>query len=551
MSRFLLFLLCALTTFAFWSNSALAAPADRDLSFGTSGLMNVVLGNVGVGGAPRVMVQPGGKILVSTSWPSAGGSWKPRILRYTAAGVPDKSFGGGDGWVSTSVATLITMDSSGRTVLASRGANTTILTRYTADGVPDTSFGRGGRRTYDIALEGDSERVTGMSFDASGRLLVRTSTYGTFTTYVARLRPDGSLDPTFGGTGIVKVNEAFDGGPVTHDAAGHIYVVSSAGEVIWGNAKYRVDRLESNGAPDLQYAQSGSFEITHNTASQARDAFVDKGGRLVVTGGTTTQSAAMCPCGGNAFVARYSAEGKPDPSFGNGGVAAYNRGDSALQRAFAAPGGGMTLLVTVHDSQSIGSNLILRLRADGTRDESFAPLGEISPGPYLVNGSMSFQADGKFLVAAFFDGHAPDFTQFRMMRFRGDSADVSVASVGATSGTAAVAGEVLTYSVNVRNRGVRTARSARVAIHIPARTRIASVKPSYGRCTRPAPTAGATRRTVWCSLGMISRTGTRRVTLKVKVPRGISSMRATAVARSALADARPANNRRSRVHTIG
>lgn len=89
----------------------------------------------------------------------------------------------------------------------SNGTNTDlVLLRYASDGTPDASFGTNGRVFHDLAA-GDEHPASAV-LDALGRIVVGGTLFtdtGNSTTdyFTARFLPDGSLDASFNGTGLL------------------------------------------------------------------------------------------------------------------------------------------------------------------------------------------------------------------------------------------------------------------------------------------------------------------------------------------------------------
>jgi uncharacterized delta-60 repeat protein len=127
-------------------------------------------------------------------------------------GSPDTSFGH-SGVVRTyldwaSGADAVAIDANGRIVVAGfaqahRSSTSFALARYLPDGALDPTFGRDGVvKTPVVGLGG----ATAMAFDSRGRIVAAGNGYSTFT--VARYRPNGRLDPSFGGDGSVAMGRA-------------------------------------------------------------------------------------------------------------------------------------------------------------------------------------------------------------------------------------------------------------------------------------------------------------------------------------------------------
>jgi uncharacterized delta-60 repeat protein len=163
--------------------SALAAGADRtdsdwvivgltsagalDTAFGTGGKVAVDIDQTS--GNPRnVLVQADGKI-VATGYANLNGVVQPVLIRTTAAGVMDSTFGKGGvatAQVLAGVAESYAVQQQGDNYILGgygRGADTAekvdmIVYRFTANGTFDTSFGTNGVTRIDIAKEDDRTR---------------------------------------------------------------------------------------------------------------------------------------------------------------------------------------------------------------------------------------------------------------------------------------------------------------------------------------------------------------------------------------------------------
>lgn len=116
----------------------------------------------------------------------------------------------------------VAVDASGRVVVAEEGFVTAhavdevTLRRFARDGKPDLTFGVTGVARVDVPGADRSARV--VTHDARGRILVHGATWNRFPfsatndheegwpPFVARLRSDGSMDPSFGRRGAAVVH---------------------------------------------------------------------------------------------------------------------------------------------------------------------------------------------------------------------------------------------------------------------------------------------------------------------------------------------------------
>jgi len=159
--------------------------------------------------------------------PPAEWTW---VARLTAAGALDASFGGGDGiYYADSIvprgATDLAVDpDTGKIVVAlgEVGVGPPIqgggLLGVTEDGVSDVLFGTSGFVELDLE---EGTRIDAVAFESGGRIVAvgaidaNGSQQGGF--FLARLLADGTLDASFDGNGVKRVE--IDRGPDERDAA--------------------------------------------------------------------------------------------------------------------------------------------------------------------------------------------------------------------------------------------------------------------------------------------------------------------------------------------
>jgi uncharacterized delta-60 repeat protein len=131
------------------------------------------------------------------------------------------------------------------------------VAKHNADGSPDLGFGGCGVTKLDLG--GSEEQVVSIAVRPDGRIVAagRTSQFNTWDVRFAlfQLRPDGSLDSTFGTDGIVvlDIGEALSGDVATAMAllpGGDVVV---AGRTIPWTPKFVVVRVRSDGTVDESF----------------------------------------------------------------------------------------------------------------------------------------------------------------------------------------------------------------------------------------------------------------------------------------------------------
>ncbi len=186
----------------------LNSDGSLDVSFGGDGRVITSLRSFSFadsGGASGVILQPDGKIVAVGSSGGSNSTNDFALVRYNTDGSLDASFDG-DGKVITAVssfgdvATDVAVQADGRIVAAGYAPNLAVLVRYTANGSLDASFDGDGIVRTDI---GTYDFFSSVAIQSDGKIVA-----GGYNSefVVARYKPEGSLDTTFGGDGIVSTN---------------------------------------------------------------------------------------------------------------------------------------------------------------------------------------------------------------------------------------------------------------------------------------------------------------------------------------------------------
>lgn len=181
----------------------LTAAGEMDQSFDMDGALGV---GADQSSATGVAVQPDGKILITGSiLPSYG----MVVRRLTVGGAPDLSFGGGDG-EATSVdygdARDLVVQPDGRIVVVgdvyAPNGNDALLVRYTATGQPDPSFGSPSGVHVDL---GYNEDLYSVALMPSGGVVASGSSDAGDEAIVVRVTAAGKPQADFGGGGAVAL----------------------------------------------------------------------------------------------------------------------------------------------------------------------------------------------------------------------------------------------------------------------------------------------------------------------------------------------------------
>jgi uncharacterized delta-60 repeat protein len=272
--------------------------------------------------------------------------------------------------------------------------------RLTPAGALDTSFSSDGRRTIrfrrgwsvgnDVAIQADGRIVVvGHWLDTSGTGVARME--------IARLLPGGRFDSSFSGDGRREVDFRY----TRQDAAESVVIQGDGKILVGGEADERAAlvRLRPSGRLDRTFGTRGRV-LTAPTGERFESLALQPDGRIL---------------GANYPLVRYLANGRPDPSFGDGGEAIDPAGpqswgctDIALQK------NGKILCSSHFNNYEVSSQssdaAVVRWTPDGHPDASFGSDGVIitgiepSPGPQQSGSqeeaySVAVQSDGKILTA--------------------------------------------------------------------------------------------------------------------------------------------------------
>ncbi len=290
-----------------------------DLEFGTGGITHTSLPVSGLQQAGRsVALQSDGKIVVVGEGVDAG-HYKLAVLRFTANGVLDSTFGSGgkvvtnsgllQGGSATSDAGYgVVLQGDGKIVVSGYASSSLLVERFTSAGALDTSFSGDGIATaalranstdaaYSIALQLDGKIVVGgFSRDNSGG--------SNFDFALARFNSNGTPDATFNGTGSTLTDFGSNGDIAYHIAVqpdGRIVAggVSNAG----GNDDFALARYNADGTLDDTFHGTGTVTTRIGNAAEAIQGLALQGdGKILAAGYTATN------LGGTEFgvgVARY------------------------------------------------------------------------------------------------------------------------------------------------------------------------------------------------------------------------------------------------------
>jgi uncharacterized delta-60 repeat protein len=454
-----------------WLSSVVRYTADgtADSTFGSGGVTSF-------GGlAAAIAVQSDGKILTVDSNAML-------VRRFLADGSADPGFG--DGGAASSIFSAaggqaLAVTPGGQIVAAGSSQGDFAVARLNADGSPDASFGTGGGVATDfpgpLGLSTPREVLL-----PDGRLVVAANAFAgsTYSSFLTRYNGDGSPDTGFG-----------NGGRVSTDFGGSAYrwgivavAPAAGGKLLIGGLSDKsllLRRLNPDGSVDTSYGAGGT--VTVATATGSLQSFVSVSTQFQPDGESLVAyviNQVAIRFGGlpegfyGLHMGRYDPDGRPETTI-DGGTSLSG------QRPFlaAAPGGNgqIVLVSSLGDDPSIVS----RYNADGSPDTSFGDNGMVRLESVGDVSSAAVQPDGKIVVAANVEVVADNGRRSFLVRYNPDgSPDAGFGSGGM------VISNMYTWAVSILPDGVLLAASS-VSKLDPVLTLVA-----YGTDGSPDPAFG-------------------------------------------------------------
>jgi uncharacterized delta-60 repeat protein len=421
---------------------AYSAPGAFDPAFGVGGLtVNQFSSAVSPASiSADVAAAPGGKIVAAGQINDSAGHPEVGVARYLPNGQLDTSFGAGGAFVfqpglgaspsSYALYSALAVMPDGRIVLAgtatdSEGRQGAFVARLTASGALDPTFAGGyvAEQLSDKAAPTPFSEFLGLALQPDGKVVVtgeRTDAAGKNEFIAERFNTNGSLDGSFatGGVFVQQLGTGSGSSPSTPDSLGTDVILEPNGELVFSaqasdsstSYAFAVLKLTSGGQPDLGFGSGGLTVYQPSAFPSAQTIPVrvvrQSSGKLVLGGAAsfTGEHPAFA-------LARFTAAGALDPTFGTGGATL-----TQLSSAATPLSEGIGLVVqandrlvlpglVVVDAKSDSIFTVARYTPDGALDPTFATNGVFqsqlgsgsTPNSDAVGAAIS--PDGQLLVS--------------------------------------------------------------------------------------------------------------------------------------------------------
>jgi len=320
------------------------------------------------------------------------------VLRYTTNGALDTSFGT-DGLVRTLVnnsaeANALLIQPDGKILIAgyTQSATTELLIiRYLPDGSLDPSFGSSGITITSIE---DGVNATAIGLQSDNKIIVTgtVNSVGQNKFFVARYTTSGLLDAPYGTGGIATT-------VIGNNARSTSLVVQPDNKVIIGGtttsslSQFVLTRFKTTGVLDTTFDSDGIILTPVGTESSINALALQPTGEIIATGSSD----------GNFALARYATTGSLDGTFGTGGIVTTDiNGTDQINGIVLQPTGEIIAAGFFNTNTTTGFALA-RYTSTGSLDSSFGTGGIVTNETFSLAQAQSvvLQTDGKILPVGF------------------------------------------------------------------------------------------------------------------------------------------------------
>lgn len=264
-------------------------------SFGANGYAGNQTANFR-GNGIGLNVQNDGKILLTGTTNDGSADNNSAVLRFNTNGTHDTSFGNqGISIVNTvngdyDIALSALVLSNGKILVGGDALDDIEIFLLNTDGTLDTNFGNNGKVIIDT--QGRSNGFVSMIKDEAGNIFVLgTDITGDFSRadiLITKLKADGSLDTSFGNSGIVTTGE-----PADSDFPYKLFISSDGNLYVSGNyidsndnSAPFIRRYSSNGILDTSFGTSGLMLINELNSLFVNSVIVNQEEETFYVGGS-------------------------------------------------------------------------------------------------------------------------------------------------------------------------------------------------------------------------------------------------------------------------
>jgi uncharacterized delta-60 repeat protein len=391
------------------ASSLTAAPVYVDATFGPSGNGQVIATFGARAEANAIALQSDGSIVVGGK-ATINDTDQFIVARYTSTGDLDTSFGP-TGIVTTAIGTgalikaLKIQPSDNKIVAAGaamvNGTSQPTLVRYNTDGSLDTTFGSTGIVETPV---GSGASFYALALQSDGKIVAAGATVsdGMPQFLLVRYNSDGTADTTFGANGIVitSIQTLAVTRALVIQTDGKIVAAGFSSDSITGIVSFAVARYASDGTLDPAFGSNGIVITSIDVDSEAHAAVFNSLDGSITLGGSSSPGVSRV-----IALARYTSSGNLDTTFGNSGITTTAIGLDALANALALQPDG-NIVAAGFAADNVSQQVALaRYGSTGALDTAFGSNGVITSaiGVGSEARSIALQPDGKIVIGGVSD----------------------------------------------------------------------------------------------------------------------------------------------------
>lgn len=331
------------------------------------------------------------------------------VPTFGNGGVVVTSFGP----ASQDIGAAIAYDASGRLLVAGGAQRSVAVARYRPDGTLDPTFGLHGRLTFSIGADTDDDAAA-IAVGGDGRIVLGGISYSfpdaASDAILVALTPDGRFDKTFAGGGVLRLDLGSIADTIEFVAVrpdGRILAIARTLSVARNRYELVLLQFTRDGSPDASFGVGGRTQ-THFESIYVH-AVVNPDGSVTAFGQPP----------GSALVrfARFTPTGRFDPTFGTSGIVTTPLAAPVLLNAMARTPDGALALCGVDFTMQL---TVARFTHAGTLDRSFA-IGGMTTTPVSGMGdsctSIAVQPDGRIVGAGVSRYTGAEPPQFIVLRY--------------------------------------------------------------------------------------------------------------------------------------
>jgi uncharacterized delta-60 repeat protein len=351
---------------------------------------------------PRILLLVAGAaasvVLLAAACGSTGGAAGGNPAGFGVRGWVRTDFGGDD------VANALAIQADGRIVAAGGKDCNVALARYTRDGRLDRSFGLRGKVVTHLGarpvgcrlvrqLGGRASGAEAVAIQADGRIVIGGGVGKKFA--LARYTSRGRLDQGFGEGGKVVTDVGARMTQEFMDVLGVKAIALQAdGKIVAAGAgprDFALARYTSDGRLDPSFGLGGVVITDLGGEDSANAVAVQPDGKIIAAGWSERGFA----------LARYLSNGQLDPSFGSRGtVGPEGFGDDFNAVSGIAVDADGKIVAAGSSGPRFPGAVLVRYTSAGKRDGSFGRAGVASPsGGASAWAAVTILRDGRILVA--------------------------------------------------------------------------------------------------------------------------------------------------------